>query len=1324
VPEYKLNAVTTDTNVQAPFVGVGAGVLDRAAFVGTFDIGQGSFHAVFNADGRPFLYFDMGGGMGGGLFTYPHPEPVFCFQTVRMIVQSHFDEDHYKTSTLAGFQAALLAAAPLLVIPRQHMGVFDGAAKVNLLGGGIHIHYWPLAGLQMVTLGATGVEIVKCDGNGKNHDGLAIRIEDPGAANEWVLMPADAHYDRNVFDWNVGGQNLDNQVVGIVPTHHGARELTANIPHSLAGGVRVSAYSFGPGNKCNHPFDDPLHADGDGVTKYQGQGYADAGRLQTAGRPLNDPNAGPRGNNLAILLSGATPAATCLGGDPNQAPGHADVISAAIAIAAAAATAAHQIAGVTVHGDRLPVAAAYQAALEHHRRRADDRPVAEYLAQRGLAAAPIVGAAGGGMRAWLATSLHANDSADAAKAAREAEPVARAIAQLVAAAAEACAIRATNVAIIAQAGAGHWQAQIHAARRAVIATTANASATRNDGRDAARLINGPARGVRFAEPSAVVFHPAGGGRLLVADTAGSCIAKLNYGTGATELLAGATRRPGNANGNGIAGRFQKPRGLALDGNRLFVADTGNHTIRTVDVTSGATATWVGAAGAAGSADGGPLARFDGPRGLAWAPAANTLYAVDSGNHTLRAVDATPLVSTLAGTAGATGATDGFGAAARLNDPSAIAVDARGVLFVSDTGNHTIRKVVPAQAVGTFAGLHGDAQSLDGTALEARFHTPSGIAPDGAGGFFVADAGTNCIRRITAAGVVTTVAGQALPGHADAAGALAQFNAPSALYFDAGTSLLWVADTGNNVLRRVEVNNAFTVTTLFGQAGPGAYADGANIAARFDTPRGICASGTGLWVADSGNNVIRHVHLGTGLVTTPIGTAGPAANTDGPGVAARFSGPRAVSPAAGNLLWIADTGNQRVRLVAVDFTVSTPGGQPFNTPVGLAPLAGGITAVLDTHQHAVYRIDAAGALVDRLGDPAQAATLDGSNATARFTGPQAAVLDPVSNNLAIVDAAAHTLRILVIDRPLVVTFAGIAGTAGSANGTGAAASFKDPAGLAFLAGGDLLVADRGNRTIRRMTPARVVTLEAGAVGSAGDLDGAAAAARFRRPAALTVNGTDVYIADEESHMVRLLDAAGNVTTMHDVVVSDVLAANLLLHGDGAPPLAVPLGGAITAGAVALCNAAAQAYVVAMTSSFGRPGSDFGPGNAHVPARQPPEAALHACASVLAIAGMEPELIAAFCAAAALGPAVEVGTTGLVVPGAAADAAEFQRRLTVAAVAALVGARQNGTVAHNARAAVAAARAASAAARGAPLVGCHRHPSNCGANVCSLTIHEFG
>jgi len=190
-----------------------------------------------------------------------------------------------------------------------------------------------------------------------------------------------------------------------------------------------------------------------------------------------------------------------------------------------------------------------------------------------------------------------------------------------------------------------------------------------------------------------------------------------------------------------------------------LADGNNATIRTITL-AGVVGTLAGTAGQYGSTDAtGAAARFTYPTGVALAPS-GPIYVADSSVHVIRAVTLAGVVTTLAGTAGQAGSTDATGAAARFNEPSGVAVDASGNVYVTDTLNHTIRKITSAGVVTTLAGTAGQIGSTDGTGAAARFNGPTGVAVDASGNVYVADNGNSTIRKITPAGVVTTVVGVA------------------------------------------------------------------------------------------------------------------------------------------------------------------------------------------------------------------------------------------------------------------------------------------------------------------------------------------------------------------------------------------------------------------------------------------------------------------------------------------------------------------------------------------------------------------------------------
>ena len=213
-----------------------------------------------------------------------------------------------------------------------------------------------------------------------------------------------------------------------------------------------------------------------------------------------------------------------------------------------------------------------------------------------------------------------------------------------------------------------------------------------------------------------------------------------------------------------------------------------------------------------------------------------------------------------------GTNDGTGTAARFFWPSGVAVDTNGTVYVADSGNNTIRKVTPAGVVTTLAGLAGNnTGSADGTGSAARFYEPLNMAVDTNGNIYVSDAYNQTIRKVTPAGTVTTLAGLAgQVGSADGTNSAARFNSPYGVALDSAGDL-YVADALNYTIRKVTpVGTNWVVTTLAGLAGYSGSVNGTGSDARFSYPTGVAVDRAGnLYVADMYNNAIRKV--------TPVGT---------------------------------------------------------------------------------------------------------------------------------------------------------------------------------------------------------------------------------------------------------------------------------------------------------------------------------------------------------------------------------------------------------------------------------------------------------------------
>jgi sugar lactone lactonase YvrE len=517
-------------------------------------------------------------------------------------------------------------------------------------------------------------------------------------------------------------------------------------------------------------------------------------------------------------------------------------------------------------------------------------------------------------------------------------------------------------------------------------------------------------------------------------------------TGVVTTLAGSAARP-----------FQ-PFGITTDGTNLYIADANNNTIRKIVIATGAVTTLAGTASTAGHADGtGPAASFDTPSGIATDGA--NLYVADTGNNTIRKIEiATGAATTLAGTASTPGHADKTGSDASFNASSGIATDGTN-LYVADTGNNTIRKIVIATGVvTTLAGTASAVGHADGTGPAASFNIPSGIATDGAN-LYVADTGNNTIRKIvTATGAVTTLAGTAsTSGYSDGVGSAASFSSPHGITTD-GTHL-FVADTYYNLIREIVIATRQVTTilslddstpiTLHGSD------DGIASAASFYQPFGLTTDGTNLYVADYRNGRIRKVVIATGAVTT---LACPVLS---------FAAPTGITTDGTNL-YVVDTSTNSILKVApatgaVTPLVGTAAG--LTRPYGITT-DGTNLFVADTGSNTIKKIViATGAVTVLAGETGTSGSADtGTGVTALFNSPYGITTD--GTNLYVADTENNTIRKIVIATGAVTTLAGTAGTPGHSDKAGPAASFNSPYGI-ITDGTSLFVADTGNNTIRKI-----------------------------------------------------------------------------------------------------------------------------------------------------------------------------------------------------------------------------------------------------------------
>jgi sugar lactone lactonase YvrE len=278
--------------------------------------------------------------------------------------------------------------------------------------------------------------------------------------------------------------------------------------------------------------------------------------------------------------------------------------------------------------------------------------------------------------------------------------------------------------------------------------------------------------------------------------------------GVLSTFAGNTTNWGYANGNGANARFSGPTGVALDrAGNLYVADLENHVVRKI-TPAGVVSTFAGQQGSSGYRDGPKAsALFSEPYYIAVDGPGN-VYVTDDGNYAIRKIGTNGLVSTLAGSRYYTGYADGVGTNALFYRPNGIAADSAGNVYVADggftSGNNVIRKLALDNTgtnwvVSTLAGQAGPGGYADGVGANALFLQPNGVAVDDAGNVYVADEDNNLIRKVTANGMVSTLAGQHIHGTGDGVGTNAFFYGPMSIAVD-GTGKVYVGDVGNYALR--------------------------------------------------------------------------------------------------------------------------------------------------------------------------------------------------------------------------------------------------------------------------------------------------------------------------------------------------------------------------------------------------------------------------------------------------------------------------------------------------------------------------------------------
>lgn len=617
-------------------------------------------------------------------------------------------------------------------------------------------------------------------------------------------------------------------------------------------------------------------------------------------------------------------------------------------------------------------------------------------------------------------------------------------------------------------------------------------------------VDGTGNAARFSLPRDAVVDNSG--NVYVTDFGNHTIRKITP-AGVVTTIVGKAGESGSADGEGVNARFNGPEGIAIDNlGNLYVADSRNHVIRKIN-TAFQVSTLAGSPGVAASADGtGSDAKFYYPSGVAVHPTTNNLYVVDRNNCTIRMVTAAGVVSTITGAVSSCVTTDGALANARFYYPRGIAVGSNGDIYVSD--QEVIRKI-SAGTVSTIAGLDGQRSMQNGIGSAARFNNLYMFAIDVQDNLYAVDEDNHNVRKInTTTGEVSTLAGNLDSGWNDGEGANAQFRSPTGIAVD-GNGNVYVADAENHLLRKISSNN---VSTLAGSVGISGHVNATGSAAQFNKPIGLATDADGnLYISDSNNNEIRKA-TPEGAVSdffyayNPHGLTLDSTNTFLFKGSFYFNGIHKIDLTTNLMSLLAGDAGQ-------GSTDDTGSAARFNKPIDLKVDSSGNLYVADSYNYTLRKITPGGVVTTLAGSPGNSGFVNEIGSAARFTLPKGIALD-TSGNIYIADG--KTIR-KVTSETNVSLFAG-SNNFGFADGIGSAALFSGAISVAVdPATNNIYVADSDNHVIRKITPDGTVSTVVGQPRTGGfqpgELPGLIAFPRY-----VHVAGDKLYISMDNAVVV--------------------------------------------------------------------------------------------------------------------------------------------------------------------------------------------------------------
>ena len=656
--------------------------------------------------------------------------------------------------------------------------------------------------------------------------------------------------------------------------------------------------------------------------------------------------------------------------------------------------------------------------------------------------------------------------------------------------------------------------------------------------------NGPATAAELDYPLGVAVDSAGD--IFIADFYNNVVREVNHATGLITTVAGnGTAGYSGDGGPATAAEIDSPEGVGVDSaDDLFIADSGKNVVREVNLSTGIITTVAGNGTEGYSGDNGPAtaAELDGPNSVA-VDSADDLFIADSGNNVVRKISlSTGAITTVAGngTEGYSG-DNGPATAAELDNPTGVAVDSADDLFIADSGKNVVREVNHATGlITTVAGNGTEGYSGDnGPATAAQLSKPEGVTVDSADDLFIVD-NSDRIREVKlSTGIITTVAGNWMCGYSGDGGPATA----AELFYSAGVAVdsagdLFIADSGNDRIREMNYGTG-VITTV---AGGGVGGDGGHAtAAELPYAASVVVDSVGdLFVVDTSNDRIREVNHATGVITTVAGGGDQGLGDNGPATAAQLNNPESVAVDSAGDLFIADSGNERVREVNLSTGIITTvagngvegysgdGGQATAAelvwPQDLAVDSAGDLFIADPDNECVREVNyGTGVITTVAGNGTQGYSGDNGPATDAELGHPEGVAVDSAGDLFIADNWNDRIRKVNYGTGVITTVAGN-GTQGYSgdNGPATAAELDYPEGVAVDSAGDLFIVDFFNNRIREVNYATgLITTVAGngTVGYSGD-NGPVTAAYLWNPSGVAVDSAgDLFIADTDNNRVR-------------------------------------------------------------------------------------------------------------------------------------------------------------------------------------------------------------